>query len=151
MEQVENRVMKFIFSLIVLASFPSYGFDLSLWNRSLLQVSGPKDCPTGDLKGNQQLKLASLGERMFPFTDGALKTEVTNVPGCLETFRTTYNAKKNEFTKNAKIAKCIQPMDDKEYTETLRMNISKKTVKYSYHHKKTKTLERKFVCRYTYR
>lgn len=143
--------MKFFIFFIFLFPLLAYGLDISLWNKTLTQTSGPKDCPQGNLTGNQNLKLARLGERAFLFVDGAPKVEMTNVPGCEETSHTTFDITKNELIRKAKVTKCVQPTDDKEYTETLRVNLGKKTVKYFYHHKKTKTLEKKFICRYSYR
>lgn len=151
MEQVENKRMKnFIFLLLVYTT-NIFAADFSLWNKILTQVSGPKDCPQGNLTGNQALRLVRLGERIFKFTNGESVVEMTNIPGCEEEYRTTYDEQKNELTKNSRLRKCVQPTDDMEYIETLRVVFEKKSVKYSYQHTKTKLIKRKMICRYTYR
>ncbi len=151
MDLVENNLMNYFFYFVLSVIIPTKAQDLSLWNKTLEQVSGPKNCPQGNLSGSKTSGIVRVGERMFYVTDVNGKIENTNIPGCVDNFKTTFDTKKNEFIKKAKISKCIQPMDDMEYDETLRLNLPKKTLKYTYSSKKTELLVKKFICRYIFR
>lgn len=151
MGQVENSNMAITLYFLFNVLFVSNAQEFSSWNKILVQTSGPKNCPQGDLVRMDSLHGVRIGERLIYLTGDKGKSEILNIPGCVENFRTTFDVKKNEFTKLAKVSKCIQPMDDMEYTETLRMNALSRTLRYMYHHKKTKILEKKFICRYSFR
>lgn len=147
---MENKRMK---TFIFFFTFLLYSNVLASvsWNQYLHLVSGPKECPAGELKYEQLNKKITFADKIFDFSIAQKEFASGTIPTCHLIERVIFKPQENQIEKESKVTKCIDPTDDFHLSEILTLNLSKKTALFQYVKTKTKSIKQKIKCRYKFR
>lgn len=145
-----NNKMKIFIFIFIISIFPN-SYATTLWDQYLHLVSGPKECPAGELKYDQLNKKIIFADKEFDFSSAQKELTSGTIPTCQSIERVIFKPHENQIEKETKVTKCIDPTDDFHLSEILTLNISKRTALFQYVKTKTKSIKQKIKCRYKFR
>lgn len=123
----------------------------SNWNQYLHLVSGPKDCPQGELKFDPINKKIIFDKKEFDLISAQNEELSGIIPTCHTIERVIFKPQENRLEKESKVSKCIDPTDDYHLSEILALDLTNKTALFQYVKTKTKSIKQKIKCRYKFR
>jgi hypothetical protein len=142
--------MKSLFAIVIILS-SSFQLTYAMGNEYLHLVSGPVECPAGELKYDEINKKVIFDKIEYDFSVTKKEIPTGTIPTCKALERVIFKSSENFIQKETIVTSCIDPMDDFHLSEILTIDPLKRTALFQYVKTKTKSIKLKIKCRYKFR